>query len=131
MLFTSSSTTPKKLQSPSSLGMGGKVLGGPACLEERQSMEEVREEASQAPCDQGGMASVPGCSHPVCWGGTRGDGREELLQPTPGAGQGPSRGRKGPGMGGELGYGLGLGPRGCSCANKDAAPGPEGAVPRG
>lgn len=62
--------------------------------------------------------------------GTRGDGREELLQPTPGTGRGPSRGRKGP-RGGCPGYAFGLGQRGRSCANKDRAAGLEGAAPTG
>lgn len=62
--------------------------------------------SSQAPCDQGGMASTPHAP-PVCWGGMRGSGREELLQPTLGAGQGLSRGRKG--LRGGRGMALGSG----------------------
>lgn len=60
--------------------------------------------------------------------GMSSDGREELLQPTLGAGQGPSRGRKGPAGAGVV---PGLGQRGRSCANTDAAAAPGGAEPAG
>jgi len=72
----------------------GAGRGGPACLEERQSTEEgrgVREEASQAPCDQGGMVSVPGCSSAPGRDTGRWEGR--AVPAHAGAGAGPTRGR--------------------------------------